>query len=388
MKNRLKKQEWYPYTVAASAAVLLYVVLTHLGSVYGTLSGFFGHFTVVLLGCVVAYLINQPALVLEKTVFRWMKKEKLRWSASVVLCVIVLLLFLGFLLSTLLPQLVDSTMTLVGNMDGYLQSLKAWTDRTGMTDSLKIDQVIGTSGNIAAAVGNILRENAYSIVNISAQAGRDVARWGVALILSVYLLMSKRRLTGGAKMLLQAMLPSERFNSVSTFFSRCNRILARYITFTLLDALIIVMANLLMMLCFGMQYAGLISLVVAVTNIAPTFGPIIGGAIGGFILLLVKPLDALIFLIFTVVLQFLDAYFIKPKLFGDSLGVSGLLILVAVIVGGSMFGVVGILLAIPLAAILQFLFAEELLPLIRKRAGANQTPPDNTKEQINAAESD
>ena len=208
------------------------------------------------------------------------------------------------------------------------------------------------------------------------------------MILSVYLLLSKRRLTGGAKTLLQALFPSERYNTVSAFFSRCNRILARYITFTLLDALIIGMANFLMMLCFGMQYAGLISLVVAVTNIAPTFGPIIGGAIGEFILLLVKPLDALIFLIFTVVLQFLDAYFIKPKLFGDSLGVSGLLILVAVIVGSSMFGVVGILLAIPLAAILQFLFVEELLPLIRKRANANQIPPDKTKNQMKAAESD
>ena len=369
-------------------AVLLYVILTHLGSVYGAVRGFFGHFTVVLLGCVVAYLINQPALVLENTVFRWIKKEELRWSVSVVLCVILLLLFLGFLVGTLLPQLVDSTMTLVGNMDGYLQSLKAWTDRVGVSDSLKIEQVIGTSGNVAAAVGSFLRENANSIMNVSAQAGKDVARLSVALILSIYLLLSKRRLTGGAKTLLHAMLPSERYDAVLTFLGRCNRILARYITFTLLDALIIGAANLLMMLCFGMQYAGLISLVVAVTNIVPTFGPIIGGAIGGFILLLVKPLDALIFIIFTVVLQTLDAYVIKPKLFGDSLGVSGLLILVAVIVGGSMFGVVGILLAVPLAAILQFLYVEELLPLIRKRAGANHASPDETKQETELPTSD
>jgi predicted PurR-regulated permease PerM len=122
------------------------------------------------------------------------------------------------------------------------------------------------------------------------------------------------------------------------------------------------------MICTGMQYAGLISMIVAVTNLIPTFGPIIGGAIGALILLLVKPLHALIFIIFTVVLQFIDPYFIKPRLFGNSLGVSGLLILIAVIVFGSMFGIVGMLLAIPVAAILDFVYHEALLPWLENRA--------------------
>ena len=117
----------------------------------------------------------------------------------------------------------------------------------------------------------------------------------------------------------------------------------------------------------GMQYVGMISVVIAVTNLIPTFGPIIGGLIGAFILLLINPLHALIFIIFTMVLQTLDGYVIKPKLFGNSLGVSGLLILIAIIVGGKMFGVVGILLAIPFAAIIDFVYKDYLLSALEKK---------------------
>ena len=130
------------------------------------------------------------------------------------------------------------------------------------------------------------------------------------------------------------------------------------------------------MMIMGMEYAGLITFVVALTNLIPTFGPLIGGAFGAFILLLVKPIHVLFFLGFTLLLQFLDAYFIKPKLFGDSLGVSGLWILIGVIVGGNMFGIVGILLSIPMVAILSFLYSRYLLPWLEKRHGITQTDND------------
>ena len=134
----------------------------------------------------------------------------------------------------------------------------------------------------------------------------------------------------------------------------------------------------------GMQYAGLVSVVVGFTNLIPTFGPIIGAAIGGLILLLVKPVHALIFVIFTLVLQTIDGYIIKPRLFGNTLGVSGLLILVAIVVGGNIFGVVGILLAIPFAAILDFSYKEAFLPWLEERGERRQKekPPQEPEDYI------
>ena len=152
------------------------------------------------------------------------------------------------------------------------------------------------------------------------------------------------------------------------FISSCDRILVSYIVSSLIDAIIIGVLNLIFMSVMGMEYAGLISVVVAVTNLVPTFGPIVGGAVGALILLLVKPVHALIFVIFTFILQFIDPYFIKPKLFGNTLGVSGLLIFVSVLVCGRMFGVPGILLSIPLAAILSFVYKEAILPALERRA--------------------
>ena len=107
-----------------------------------------------------------------------------------------------------------------------------------------------------------------------------------------------------------------------------------------------------------MPFTALVSVIVGVTNLAPTFGPIVGAIIGGFILLLVNPLMAFWFIIFTIILQTFDGYLIKPVLFGDTLGVSSIMILIFIIVGSRMFGVWGILLAIPTAAICDFIYKD------------------------------
>ena len=137
--------------------------------------------------------------------------------------------------------------------------------------------------------------------------------------------------------------------------------------FTLLDLLIVGGINAVAMLVLRMPHVGLISIIVGVTNIIPTFGPVIGGAIGALLLLLVNPLFALLFLVITVILQICDGYVIKPRLFGNSLGVSGLVILLAIVTLGKAFGMGGLLLAIPIAAICDFTYREVLLPYLRKR---------------------
>ena len=129
----------------------------------------------------------------------------------------------------------------------------------------------------------------------------------------------------------------EKADGVMEFIRRCNAILMSYLGLSLLESLIVGVINALFMLLCGMQYIGLISVIVAVTNLIPNFGPIIGGVIGAFILLLVNPIHALMFIVSCIVLQFVDGYILEPKLFTGSLGVSGLLILIAGIVLGDIF---------------------------------------------------
>ena len=365
--GKMRDKSWYPYTVAACAAVLLYVVLTHLTEIVGAVRTFGGFFASLALGCVLAYLMNPLAMRYQRSVFKGVRRDKLRWALSVGLALLTVLLVLALLLGTLIPQLVDSIGTLLGNMDGYLASLQALAEQLGIAEKLNLNQLLSSTDNVISKVMDYLSDNLKNILSASAAVGKNLMNWVIALILSVYLLSSKDSLKAGVSRLLRALMPRKRYDGFVTFFSRCDKILIRYIVYSLLDAAIVGMANAAFMMIFGMQYIGLVSMVVAVTNLIPTFGPVIGAVIGGFVLLLVNPMHALAFLIFTLVLQFLDGYVIKPKLFGDSLGVSGLLILVSVVVCGNMFGIVGILLSIPLAAILDFIYRDYLLPALEAR---------------------
>ena len=157
----------------------------------------------------------------------------------------------------------------------------------------------------------------------------------------------------------------------SAFLKRCDGIFIKYLICEVLDALIVGAANAVFMLIFRMEYVPLVSAVVGVTNLIPTFGPLIGAAAGVFILMMVNPMHAVLFLLFTGLLQGLDGYVIKPKLYGNSLGIPGIWVLIAVILGGRIFGMWGMLLAIPFAAILDIVIKEGLLPLIRKRKQEN-----------------
>lgn len=367
MKDRIKNAKWYPYAVAACIAVVLYVVLTNLAPVLGGIGTFLGYFAAILLGCVLAYLLNTLATRYQRGLFKNVKNEALGWTLSVVLTVVTLILFLALLFGTLIPQLIDSISMLVNNMDGYMASLLRLAERLGVAESLNLYQVLGASGDLVNQLMSVLKDNIQNILSVSLTAGKELVKWLLALILSIFLLSAKFEVKAGTLRLMRALLPQKRYDATVFFFARCDKILSQYIVFSILDSLIIGVVNAVFMLCFGMQYVGLVSLVLAVMNLIPTVGPIIGGAIGAFVLLLVNPMHALLLIVFTVILQALDAYVIKPKLFGNSLGVSGLLILIAVIACGNMFGIVGMLLAIPLAAILDFIYKDTVLPALEKR---------------------
>ena len=367
-KIPLKNRAWYPYAVAACIAVTLYVVLTHLSGIWKGISTFLGFFSTVFLGCILAYLINPLARMYSKRVFKGLKKEKARTVWSNVLAFLTVIVFLGLVLGLVIPQLVDSIAIFAGNLDGYVDSLQAWLAARGITNlPFNLQELIDSSESTMSALLSMLTTNIDQIISAAGSVGKGAVNWLIALLMSMYLLAEKDRLKEGILNLMQEFLPGTKYDNACLFFRRCDTILTRYIIFNLLDSLIVGVANAIFMTILGLPYAGLVSVVVALCNLVPTFGPIVGAVIGAFFLVLVKPWYALAFLIFTVVLQTLDGYFIKPRILGDSLGVPALWILVGVIVGGAMFGIVGILVAIPAVAIIDFLYHEYFLPWLRHK---------------------
>lgn len=392
--RQLLRYRWFSIAVAGCITVVVYLLLSNIKGFWQSIGQFLSFFSPVIGGCVIAFLMNPLAGLYKRTLFRRIRSKKARWSLSIFLAAITFVLILALILVILIPQLIDSVSRFVGNLGSYVASLQKLLENIGVNSSNELfdfQRFIDSSENLLETIVSFISVNSSKIISVSTTAGKGVFNWFLACILSVYLLAAKQRIKNGLRRFLKAVFQPEFFEICWDFLHHCNTILNRWIIFNLIDSLIVGGATAIFMSIAGMQYIGLVAVIVAIANLWPTFGPIAGGALGGFILLMVRPLHALIFIIFTLILQFCDGYVLKPRLFGNSLGVSGLWILIAVIVGGRIFGVIGILLAIPFAAITDHIYQDRLLPALEKRRGqkksevpADESPPggEKTAEEV------
>ena len=371
--KKFSERKWYNGAVVACIGVAFYVLLTNLSSVTSYLGWFIGSFKSIFLGVIFAYIINPLAKLFYYRMFKRMKVGQKRWALSVMLAFLTGLAVLLVLIGMLIPQLAQSIVTFSSNYESYAKTL------LGMLQDSRLGKIIGVekfdtlTQNALSSIQSFVLENAGAIISGVANSGKRILSTVISLIVALYLLLTKKTVLQGVRRLIRALLRPAAFDSLMDFLLRCDTIFMSFIGQSILDSAVppvgmqVLTLNAVLMLVFRMQYVGLVSVVVAVTNLVPNFGPVIGGVIGCFILVLVNPWHAVFFLIITMLLQTLDAYVIKPKLFGNSLGVSGLLILVSSIVFGNLFGILGVLLSIPAATILSFVYHEYLLPRQEER---------------------
>lgn len=370
---------WVPYTIAACSAVLLYVILTNLGAIWNVIRGVFRFLSPVLWGIVIAYIIDALVRPYQKFFFRKRSGSKAARNVSIGLALFTILLVVALFAGFVIPQVAQSISSLVVNVGSYASSLGSLLESANISVGhrvLDMSLLLEYSDQLLNRLVSFLQENAGTILNTSFSVGKGFFNLIISFILAIYFLLDKDRLLLWTKKMLHLWLPDNRYSVFSAFCLRSNRILLRFIGCDLLDALVVAIANFIFQSIFGMPYAVLISFVVGLCNLVPTFGPIVGWLCGGFILLLVNPWSALWFTVFTLTLQTIDGYILKPKLFGDTLGVSSLWILVVIIVGGRMFGMAGVLLAIPFAAISDYLVREVLRHRIRAKHPAYPSSPD------------
>lgn len=363
--NRIKHQNWFPYTVAVCSGVVLYMFLSNLNIFAGIFKFISNYFGTVIMGIAIAYAINPLAKLIQKKVLR--QSGNKGWGVSSLISLILVLLVIILLAVTVIPQLVVSIRTFADNIDMYLETIEKMISDLGLAQNENIQNIIESSNHILDYIGNLISDNLSDILSASANVGKSVANFAIAVVLSLYILAEKQSLRLGVRRFLRALCSPEFYRALGNFYQKCDDILTRYISCSMMESVIVGVLNAIFMTFFSMEYTGLISVVVAITNLIPNFGPIIGAVISGFILLLADPYHALLFIIFTIVLQAVDGYIIKPKLFGNSLGVSGLMILIAVIVFGKIAGILGIILAIPAAAIIEYMYKDIIITHLENR---------------------
>ena len=372
INGKWTKKKWVSYTIATCSAVVLYMILSNLSSISAGLGSVYSFFKPVVMGLIIAYIFNPVSKVMNERVFKKIKKEGLRWKLSVAFTIIVILLAVVLLFVALIPQLVDSIATFAGNLGGYIDALQ--DTLRGFEKSpingllgLNLETLANATDTLLERIGDYLSANMGNLAIATTNIGKSLIDIALAFILAIYLLLDKTKLMEGIQRIARLIMKPEKFDSTGEFISRCNDIIIRYISFDIIDGIIVGIINFIFMLIAGMPYAVLVSVIAGITNLAPTFGPIIGAVIGGFVLVLVNPWYGLAFIIFSIILQTIDGYILKPKLFGESLGVSPLMILISIILGGRLFGVAGILLAIPFAAILDFVYRDFVLKKLEEK---------------------
>lgn len=330
----------------------------------------------VIIGAVIAYLINPLVSFTDKLLTRLFLRMKLSLKKaqglslwiSVFLSMAVFLYFVYFLISLILPELYQNVMNFVSNFDGYVATITKWfSDLDILNENPELyNNLSSTLNKMLESVENWLSASLLTSLSgiVSGLTFRIIGIFNivldvvVGLIVSVYILSSKRKYTAKAKRFTYVLFKPDTANTVLTIASRCNKIFGGFISGKLLDSLIIGMMCFIGLSILKMPYTLLVSVIVGVTNVIPFFGPFIGAIPSAVLILLADPTNlkpVIIFVIFIICLQQFDGNILGPKILGDSTGISALMVVVSITVGGGFFGFMGMFLGVPTFAVLSYL---------------------------------
>ncbi len=351
--------------------ILFFFFVFRMDSVLGLFGEIFSILTPIILGAVIAYLINPMVTVTDKYVFSLCKRCHLpvKISAfiatafSIALWLGLLVAGISFLFSMIVPELYSSILKLAGDFRDYVAVITDFVNRhlENNPEILKyVEEVLTTLTNsvynwvnneLILQVQNIMSKLTVGISWVVSLVTNIV----VSLIVSVYLLVSKKKFLGQAKKLLYVFLKPDTANAALSIFRQTNKIFGGFISGKLIDSLIIGMLCFIGVTILKMPYPLLISVFVGITNIIPFFGPFIGAIPSAFLILLIDPGKCLIFILFIFLLQQLDGNIIGPAILGDTTGVSPFWIVFSILLGGGLFGFLGMLLGVPTFAVIYYL---------------------------------
>ena len=290
-------------------------------------------------------------------------------ALSVTIAYIIVLAAVVGICVAVVPSVAKSVVDLADQMPGYIKKLDAFLEDF-FANNPEIANLISDS---FTEIGSIVNKISEMVQPAGLLTGlKNVV---IGLIIAIYLLFSKERLLAQTKKILFAFLKNNICQRVFYVGSRTNSIFKSYVISNLVDALIIFVAMAIGCLVMGMPYPMLLAVVCGVTNLIPFFGPFIGAIPCGILILLVDPVKVIWFELFVLVLQQLDGNVIKPHLFGGSMGLPAIWVLVSITIGGGLFGIPGMLLGVPVFAVIYLLFAEFVSSRLKKKK-----MPEETKE--------
>ena len=275
------------------------------------------------------------------------------------------------LLTIIIPQIIDSLRNIITNYDQYVTRFEAWVQPMFEKYPTVKEYIFAQGDRLQDTIRKFLQTDLSRVVTFAANSvkgvGVSVYNVVIGIIVSIYMLINKEILLAKGKKLTYALFKVPRANRLMEGLRHTDKVFRGFLVGKILDSLIVGILCFIGCTIFGMPYSLLISIFVGLTNIIPSFGPIIGAIPSIILILMVDPMKALIFAIFILVLQQLDGNVIGPKIVGGSTGVSSIGVLIAIIVGGGLFGFVGMILSVPVYSVIYTVVKNYAEKRLRKR---------------------
>lgn len=344
-----------------AASVLFYMFLKNFPSVHAGLKKLMNILSPFIWGLVITYLLSPLAGVFEKLFTPRGKKTGAPARVfAVVVCEIILILILVAFIYLIIPQLYSSIETIVVNSPDYFTKVREWVEVkleghpqaeqyvTSALDSFSKGFVDLIREKVLPSIGNVVSGVTTGVVAVV----KGVFNIIIGIIVSVYLLGNRKVALAGFRRIVYSIFSLDTAEEIRSALRFVDKTFMDFIVGKILDSAIIGLICYIVCAILNMPYALLVSVIVGITNIIPFFGPFVGAVPSALIILLVSPGKCLVFIVFIIILQQVDGNIIGPKILGSSIGINGFWILFAIIVGGGLFGFVGMLIGVPMFVVI------------------------------------
>lgn len=309
-----------------------------------------------IVGLGIAFVLNVLVNVIEKKWFKnWQTTLLTKRTVSLILALTIVIGFLAFLLFLIIPNLQNTIAIFADSIPKYNQNIQDFLETLGINSNIikEVEEALKVLGDSASSY---IKENSNQVLETTLGIATNVVTGfiniTIGIVFAIYFLAQKEKIFSQVQKIRSAYLPKRINDKIQDIVTLSNKIFANFVGGQCIEAIIIGILCFLGMIVLGLPYASTISVLVGFTALIPIFGAFIGTIVGAFLIFMINPLEAIIFVIFILVLQQLEGNLIYPKVVGKSVGLPGIWVLVAVTIGASISGVLGMLLSVPVCSII------------------------------------
>ncbi|MQS75346.1 AI-2E family transporter [Companilactobacillus halodurans] len=349
-------------------AVLLLFLLIYPSQIYQIFLNLLGVIMPLILGAVLAYALNILCAKIEKHLFsktkmKWLQKS--RRGIAILLSLIIVILVMTGVFSLVLPQFISALTSFFKSIPTFFTDLSNAIQKINH-DSVLVDQIKSTNIDWTSVQSKVMKylSSGFSGVfgstfKIVTGISKGIVNFILAITFAIYILSNKEKLASQIDRVSRAFMKESHLKKTHYVLSTTNKMFTSFIVGQVTEAIILGTLCTLGMLLFRFPYALSVGAFVAITALIPILGAWMGGAVGFLLIAVNSPLEAVLFVVFILVLQQIESNLIYPKVVGTSLGLPGIWVLASITVGGGLGGIVGMLLGVPVAATIYKLLKNE-----------------------------